>query len=364
MELDTFNFFGRTDTGRIRSNNEDGLIFQNIWDTDYILMIVVDGVGGHEGGEIATEIAVTEIPKYLKEYPFGERLTLLKQAVTHANNVIFDQRKQQQEYSNMSCVLTSCIVDKKNQKLHMVHIGDTRLYQFYDKRLSKLSHDHSLVGYREEIGELTEDEAMNHPQRNIIGRDLGSEIHKIDDEDFLEAQTFYLSESAYYLLCSDGLTDMLKAHEIENILLQKISLEEKVNLLIDNTNLKGGKDNVTLILLDTPKEKLSNNNIFINENEIIDVVTDKEKPIKETIRSHENKENFKTKSTILKYLLPVLLFVLGIAAGWFLKSFIENKWIKAKKVKPEITEIAINPIIKKDTLQNSEFKLKDSLQKF
>ena len=103
-------FFGNTDMGKVRKNNEDAFIAQNIWDDNHILAVVIDGVGGYEGGEIAAGLAQELIVKYLETYSNGERLDLLKQAVISANNEIFTARKQQQQYANMSCVLSAVII--------------------------------------------------------------------------------------------------------------------------------------------------------------------------------------------------------------------------------------------------------------
>ena len=168
--------FALSDVGCIRTNNEDNFVCQTLWTDNYLLLAAIDGVGGQEGGEVASAIAAESLSHYLETYTNGDALQLLKQAVRQANDDIFDQRLQRHEVSRMSCVLTSAIVDGHNRLLHMAHVGDTRLYIFVDGKLRKLSHDHSLVGYREEIGDLTEEEAMHHPQRNLISRDVGSDL--------------------------------------------------------------------------------------------------------------------------------------------------------------------------------------------
>lgn len=242
-------FYGLSDKGRQRTNNEDAFVAEQL-DQDTILAVAIDGVGGYEGGEVAAAIAQLEIPKYLKNFRNGEKLELLKQAVVYANNAIFDRRETDAERSNMSCVLTSAIVDCKRKVIDMVHVGDTRLYQYHNGVLSKLSHDHSLVGYREEVGDLTEEQAMHHPQRNVISRDVGSAKHEIADRDFLEAEEFPLLPNSIILLCSDGLTDLITSSQIIAILSQKGTLESKTQALIDAANTAGGKDNITAVLVD------------------------------------------------------------------------------------------------------------------
>lgn len=242
--------------GRQRTNNEDAYVAEQL-DQDTILAIAIDGVGGYEGGEVAAEIAQTEIPKYLHDFRNGERLELLKQAVVYANNAIFDRRQVDAARSSMSCVLTSAIIDAKRKVVDMVHVGDTRLYQYHHGELIKLSHDHSLIGYREEMGDLTEEQAMHHPQRNVISRDVGSAKHEIADRDFLEATEFPLLPNSIFLFCSDGLTDLITSKQIISILEKSLSLNLKAQELIDAANEAGGKDNVTVVLVEYQAEEKS-----------------------------------------------------------------------------------------------------------
>ena len=241
--------FGGTDKGRQRTNNEDAFVAEQL-DENTVLAVVIDGVGGYEGGEVAAEIAQKEILSYLKEFNRGERLELLKQAVACANNAIYDRRRFDKARPHMSCVLTSALIDANRKVIDMVHVGDTRLYQFHQGELRKLSHDHSYVGYCEENGELTEEQAMHYPRRNEINRTLGDHHLGVGDRNFLDAEEFPLLPNSTYLLCSDGLTDLVASHQIVAILEQPISLEEKVQALIDAANDAGGKDNVTVVLVE------------------------------------------------------------------------------------------------------------------
>lgn len=248
--MSAINFFGKTNMGMIRTNNEDAFIAQTIWDDKHILAVAIDGVGGYEGGEVAAALAQKSIVEYLEKYPDGEREELLKQAVVHANNTIFEERKLQPQYEKMSCVLTAALIDQESRSIFMAHVGDTRLYQYCEGEFRKLSHDHSLVGYREEIGDLTEAEAMAHPQRNIISRDLGS-AHWEEDNREIEVNTFPLQPRSILLLCSDGLCDMVTSAQMKEVLEENIPLEEKVQALIDWANVAGGKDNVTVVLVES-----------------------------------------------------------------------------------------------------------------
>lgn len=244
-------FCGLTDTGKRRTNNEDAFVTERL-DDGTVLAIVIDGVGGYEGGEVAAEIAQKEIPSYLKEFNRGERLELLKQAVVCANNAIFDRRQLDTARPNMSCVLTSALIDADRKVIDMVHVGDTRMYQYHNGELLKLSHDHSYVGYCESIGELTEEQAMHHPRRNEISRSAGEEKHGVSDQSFLEAVEHPLLPDSILLLCSDGLTDLVTSAQIVSILEQEQddSLEEKTKKLVNAANEAGGKDNITVVLVE------------------------------------------------------------------------------------------------------------------
>lgn len=249
MEKTTF--FGNTDMGQIRTNNEDAFIAQYIWDKKHILAVAIDGVGGYEGGEVASAIAQKSIVEYLESYSNGERLDLLKQAVIHANNTILAERDRQPEYKNMSCVLTASLIELESRRINMAHVGDTRLYQYANGEIMKLSHDHSLIGYREEIGELTEEEAMKHPQRNVIGKDVGSKHLDDSGSNYIEVASFYFAQNSSLLLCSDGLCDMVTSAQMKMELEKDIPVEEKVNNLIAAANRAGGKDNVTVIVVES-----------------------------------------------------------------------------------------------------------------
>ena len=250
MIMNKIKVFGKCNVGRLRDNNEDAYIAQPIWNDNNVLAVAIDGVGGYEGGEVAAEIAQKSIVEYLEKYSNGDRDELLRQAVTYANNNIFEKRKQEEKLANMSCVLTAALVEAENGRINMAHVGDTRLYQYFEGELTKLSHDHSLVGYREEIGDLTEEEAMRHPQRNIITRDVGSTHLENNEQEYIEVATFRLMPNSTLLLCSDGLCDMLSNAFIKKKLMRYMSAGECARQLVLDAMEMGGKDNVTCVVID------------------------------------------------------------------------------------------------------------------
>lgn len=254
-------YSGVSSVGVIRTNNEDSFYVNKIWDDNTVIAIVADGLGGCQKGEIASKLAVDTIVSYLSKYSNGDRLELLRQAVIAANNTIIEKQAEIPDANNMSTVITIAIFDPIAKLVYMAHVGDTRLYVLTNEKLVKLSHDHTLVGYKEELGELTEEEAMSHPKRNEIGKVLGMSSIDINSKGFVELNNFELYSKSTYLLCSDGLYDMITSQEISNVLREKNSLEEKQKELIELANKAGGKDNITVVLIEN-KSKWDDVNNF------------------------------------------------------------------------------------------------------
>lgn len=325
--MNTIIFSGNTDMGRKRTNNEDAFIAQCVWNNNHILAAAIDGVGGYEGGEVASAMAQKYIVEYLEKYPNGERSELLKQAVVYANNAIFSARKEMPQYSCMSCVLTAVLVEVDKELIHLAHVGDTRLYQYTSGQIMKLSHDHSLVGYREEIGELTEIEAMNHPQRNIIGRDVGSKYLEGDEQDYIEVATFPLLPNSTLLLCSDGLCDMITSEQMKMQLEKNVTIQEKVVGLIAAANNAGGKDNVTVVLVEynCPDHENKEIEAFSPQPEPEQLPAE-EKPAEPVIQgpekfSPEELAESKTVSSKYNILYAVILSAMFFVAGYILGGY-------------------------------------------
>jgi serine/threonine protein phosphatase PrpC len=246
---------GNTDPGRRRKENQDAWIARPLWSPDNALITVIDGVGGYMGGEKAAAIARDSIEQYM-QLPKGDTLTMLREAVIFANNRIVEERKKDQYISEMCCVLTAVVADVATQALYFAHVGDTRLYRYRAGKLQKLTRDHSFVGIREDAGEMTEIEAMNHPHRNQILREVGSAFHRLDDEDFMDYGKENLLPGDHLLLCSDGLTDMVTVQQITTVLSTGHPLPNKVNSLIALANEMGGNDNITVVLLKSKPAKV------------------------------------------------------------------------------------------------------------
>lgn len=241
-------FYGETNIGRFRTNNEDTFIAQYIWDKCHILLAAIDGMGGEEGGEIAADIARESIIKYLTDFRNSSDQDLIKRAVADANNEIIRYKRYMPQYRRMGCVVTAGIINLEKATLSIAHVGDSRLYRYANGELKKLTHDHSFVGSQEEQGLIAEEQAMNHPRRSVIERCLGYDSHMADESSFIESNEFPLLKGEKLLFCSDGLSDMLMSAQIAESLAKSLSVEEECHDLINKANLLGGKDNVTVVV--------------------------------------------------------------------------------------------------------------------
>lgn len=235
---------GASDMGRVRRNNEDALHV----DAERGIFLVVDGIGGQAAGEKAAEIAVGRVRARL-ERQTGTAEQRVREAIAMANNEILRAARGNPEWQGMACVLTVAVLD--NGSAVVGHVGDSRLYQIRHGEIRKITHDHSPVGEREDNHELSEEEAMRHPRRNEVFRDVGSEEHSPDDEDFIEVHRVPFDPETALLLCSDGLSDQVESRVIQQTVETNAgNPEEAVRQLIGAANAAGGKDNVTVVLVE------------------------------------------------------------------------------------------------------------------
>jgi serine/threonine protein phosphatase PrpC len=175
----------------------------------------------------------------------------IRDAIQLANQRILERSAQDPEMKGMACVLTLAVFS--DGSLTVGHVGDSRLYKLTAGGITKLTHDHSPIGDREDRGELTEIEAMRHPRRNEVFRDVGSQPHDPADEDFIELFSTGLDRDAAVLMCSDGLSDMVCSVEIQRIVRKEAGDPAAVvAALIDASNAAGGNDNITVVYLEGP----------------------------------------------------------------------------------------------------------------
>ncbi len=229
-----------TDTGLVREHNED-----RFWiDAARGVFLVVDGVGGQAAGEVAAQTAVDAFRETI--FDDGTPEERIRAAITHANNRIFEQATG--ELQGMACVLTAALVE--DGWVTIGHVGDSRLYLIWRGAIRKLTSDHSPVGEEEDAGELEEEQAMLHPRRNEVFREVGSRLRGADDDEFIEIRRCGFQPDAALLLCSDGLTDLLTAAEVREIVDRYAGDPAQVAAdLVEAANQAGGIDNVTALFV-------------------------------------------------------------------------------------------------------------------
>ena len=231
----------RTDPGRVRTNNEDVPLV----DAERGVYGVIDGVGGQAAGELAAAIACDVILQRLAR-PLGTPSERVREAIAIANNEIFRRAGTSQDLAGMTCVVTLAIVG--DGRLTIGHVGDSRLYKLRPDGIQKLTHDHSPVGEREDARELTEIDAMRHPRRHEVFRDVGGAFRDKDEADYVEVVEQPLERDAAILLCTDGLTDMVPSATIERLVRQHAGRPDAVvDALVSAANEAGGRDNVTVV---------------------------------------------------------------------------------------------------------------------
>jgi serine/threonine protein phosphatase PrpC len=235
---------GSTHPGLLRTTNEDRFHY----DPARGIFIVIDGVGGQAAGDTAAETALRTIREGLEEGT-GPVDARIRDVITRANNEIYRLASLRPEWKGMACVLTVAVLDGTD--VVVGHVGDTRLYKVRGGRIEKLTKDHSPVGEREDAGELSETEAMRHPRRNEVYRDVGAELHHPADPAFIDVFRAPFEEDAALLLCSDGLTDLVGSATIAQIVEEFAGhAYEIVRSLIQAANDAGGKDNVTIVYVE------------------------------------------------------------------------------------------------------------------
>jgi PPM family protein phosphatase len=223
-----------SDTGRRRRRNEDAFVCAPP------LFAVADGMGGAQAGEVASGLAAAVLEEGAGDERGEERVASL---IKEANRRVFQRSNEDAATSGMGTTMTVALVDSPGGTIAFGHVGDSRAYRVRDGRLEQLTDDHSLVGELVRSGKLSPEEAETHPQRSVITRALGTEPDVDVDTFTVEARPDDL-----YLLCSDGLTDMISADEIFSVLDGSDDLEVAARALIEAANAGGGEDNITVVL--------------------------------------------------------------------------------------------------------------------
>jgi serine/threonine protein phosphatase PrpC len=241
----TLEFFSATDTGRARNNNEDSVAI----DETTALLVLADGMGGYNAGEVASGMATsfvkTELSRWLTEASDSATDSEVRRAmdicVDNANRAIFNAANSNPQYAGMGTTLVVGVF--RDSRLLMGHVGDSRAYRLRASRLVQITHDHSLLQEQIDSGLITPEQAAFSANKNLVTRAVG-----VEDTVLLETHLHDVLPGDTYLLCSDGLSDMLDDESISQLLQANESLSEAANALVDAANDAGGKDNISVIL--------------------------------------------------------------------------------------------------------------------
>ena len=240
------NIWGKTDVGVTRNVNQDNY-FCEILEDNIIILCVCDGMGGTNGGHIASKYAsrefVYEIKRQIKsKITDGDAKRILKDAVSTANNFVHEMAICDHELFDMGTTLIGGMLVES--KLYLANIGDSRCYHIDKDKITQVTKDHSLVQMLIDTGKLTVDESLSHPKKNLITRAVGvsknisSDIYKIN-----------LEKNESILLCSDGLYNMVSDEQIKHIINSDSNIDDKCNELVMIANRNGGLDNITTVIL-------------------------------------------------------------------------------------------------------------------
>lgn len=230
----------KSDLGNVRNLNEDYAEFYE--DEDYRICVLADGMGGHNAGEIASETASKALIKYIRDnmnlYNCRE---LLEKAVKHANLKVFNLSHCSDTYTGMGTTLVACLITKDVTLI--ANIGDSSCYGIKSGEVVKITKDHSLVQELLDCGSISSEQAINHPQRNVITRAIGT-------EDDVEVDVFEIRKNDFdfFLMCSDGLSNEINLNNIKSFDIKEKELQNICEKLVESAKFNGGRDNITVML--------------------------------------------------------------------------------------------------------------------
>jgi protein phosphatase len=242
----TLEFQAAVDPGRARSNNEDSVAF----DDAVALAVLADGMGGYNAGEVASHMATsfirTELGRWLREASSQATDAEVRRAmdicVDNANRAIFNAANANPQYAGMGTTLVVAVL--RDDHLLLGHVGDSRCYRLRAGQLQQITRDHSLLQEQIDAGLITPEQAAFSANKNLVTRAVG-----VENTVMLETHQHDVQPGDIYLMCSDGLSDMLDDDAITQVLLAHDTLESSTRALIDAANDAGGKDNISVILV-------------------------------------------------------------------------------------------------------------------
>jgi len=238
---------GITDIGKIRDHNEDAYTIHE----ELGLFIVADGMGGHQAGEIASEIIIETLPGLVKNElevmtveAQDEQVELaLTRSLAKLNSLVYEKSREIPQLHGMGATVVACLIHVSNAII--AHMGDSRAYLLRGNSFERLTHDHSVVDVLLQMGRITPQQAVNHPIRNQITRHVGMNSNMGADSAYLK-----IKQGDKLLLCSDGLTNELSDRQIGEIIFNNNNLQEACNTLLSCANASGGRDNITAVIIE------------------------------------------------------------------------------------------------------------------
>ena len=230
-----------TSVGKIRDVNEDSFFVSEISSGGAVLAVVADGMGGHNAGEVASAETVNTLKDLIVETNIPIK-DLLLQAIECANNSIYKMSKKTPTLHGMGTTVTACVID--DGKVTAAQVGDSRLYLIRDNEITQITKDHSLVGMLVASGQITEEDAKHHPQKNVITRAIGT-----DSSVEADIYEFSLKKDDILLLCSDGLVNMVEDEKILSLVTESDDFSSLSDILVKEAETAGGHDNITVVLI-------------------------------------------------------------------------------------------------------------------
>lgn len=235
--------YGMKDVGRCRSINQD-YIFISEKPVGNLpnLFLVADGMGGHKAGDLASEYTVSMVREAVEKSMRTIPMQILRGAFRYANQKLMEKAKESEAYAGMGTTLVAATV--VDDTVYVVNVGDSRLYKI-GATMEQITEDHSLVEEMVRMGEISKEEARNHPKKNIITRAMG--VMEEVEPDYFDTR---LEQGECLLLCSDGLSNMVEDSQMKAILEQEKELPDRVQELINTANANGGEDNIAVVVVE------------------------------------------------------------------------------------------------------------------
>ena len=235
--------WGMKDIGKCREINQDYIsVSEEPSGNLPNLFLVADGMGGHKAGDLASEYTVAKVQEAVSKSMQTIPYQILKGAFQYANQKLLEKAGESDSYTGMGTTLVAATV--KNDAVYVVNVGDSRLYKIGDK-IEQITEDHSLVEEMVRMGEISKEQARNHPDKNIITKAMG--VSDTVEPDYFDTD---LQKGECLLMCSDGLTNMVSDRQIKEIVELRTDLESCAKELIRAANQNGGRDNIAVVLIE------------------------------------------------------------------------------------------------------------------